>query len=153
MSDPTPFLRSVYQIGPAVLAMIRWHASGDTTEEQLVEHIDHARRATGDMITDAIAVYLACAMLGALEIVPTPGSGPHGFTVTTDDGRPVDVDDIPAGVLARARMVTAACNGDALAARDVFVAYRNTHDDVSQFLADFVIGVAGEAHRHGLVIR
>jgi hypothetical protein len=106
------------------------------------------------MITDAIAVYLACAMVGTFGATPHHCSGMHGFTVTRD-GRPVDVDDVPAGPLARARMVTAVINSDALAARDVFVAYRTTHDDaaVSQFLAEFIISVYGEATRRGMAIR
>lgn len=155
MTDLIPFLRKVGRVGPAVLSMIDWYASGHATEQQLREHVDEARADTGDMITDAIAVYLACAMVGTFGAMPHHCSGTHGFTVKNRDGRRVDVDDVPAGPLARARMVTAVINSDALAARDVFVAYRNTHDHaaVSQFLAEFIISVYGEVTRRGMVIR
>jgi hypothetical protein len=156
MNEAVAFLRKLYKFGPAVvLPMIEHHAGGCWSDQQLFDHIAQARHDGGDPIDDQMAVYLACTMVGMLGIELHRCPRRHSFAVSTPEGHPLEVDDVPAGTLARARMVTAVVNGDGLAARDVFIAYCNTHDDaaITQFLTDFAISISGEAKQRGLVVR
>jgi hypothetical protein len=149
------FLRTLRRMKGAVIPLLEWYTTNHPSVEELREHIDTSRKLTGDAVTDYVAVYLAVAMVGTIGLRPTRHAV-HGFMVQTGDGQPVDVDDGPAAAaIGRARMVVAIANSDALAARDVFNAYRrcHNHDAVTEFIADFIAEVSREAAARGMGIR
>lgn len=145
------FVQDLRDTLPTSYALIRGRAR--MTREQLIEHIEFARAATGDSMTDLIAINVCCSLLAALGLVPRTDLV-HSFAVqTAEDHIPVDPDTAPAGLTARSRIVVAMANTDADAARDAWTVFRTAHpDEVTAFIADTIDTVYEVAERRGMRI-
>lgn len=106
-------------------------------------------REKGPDIVELIAVRLAISIVRRLGIRPRPGAL-YTFSISDEHDLDLTDDQMDPGLQARARMVTAIANADALAARDVFLAYaRANPEDVSMFLVALADAAAGVNEHDG----